>query len=259
MRSTITHERPRRRWLRRVAGTAALLLLAALAAGLIGAYRASQYVPPFYAAALASDPVIARQAGDELERAALDLRNDIVESGRWEATFTEQQINGWLAVDLEEKFPKLLPSSVHEPRVSIVENQVQVACRYETEQIKAVISLTASIALSEEENTLAVRIHQARAGAIPIPLKQFLDDVTQAAHSHHLDVRWVEQGGDPVALIRLPTEHTDLPDRVLELDEIVLRQQEAYLAGETEWKSNRKQKSNVTVEVHPRDESGEAE
>jgi hypothetical protein len=222
---------------------AALLLFAAIVTGLVGAYRASQYVPPFYTEALASDPVVARKAGDDLERVALDLRNEIVETGRWEATFTEQQINGWLEVDLEEKFPELLPSSVHAPRVSIVDNQVQVACRYQTDSIEAVISLTASIALAEDDNTLAVRIHQARAGAIPIPLKQFLDDVTRKAHDNEIDVRWVEQDGDPVALIRLPTEHTDLPDRVLQLDEFVLREHEAYLSGATEWKSESREKS----------------
>jgi hypothetical protein len=228
--------RPHRHLLRRLIGLAALALLIVIAAGLIGAYRASQYVPPFYTEALAFDPVVARQAGDDLERVALDLRNEIVEAGRWEATFTEQQINGWLAVDLEEKFPDLLPSSVREPRVSIIDNQVQVACRYQTERVEAVISLKASIALAEEENTLAVRIHQARAGAIPIPVKQFLEEVTHAAHENNLDVRWVEQEGDPVALIRLPTEHTDLPDRVLQLDEFALRERAAYLSGETLWK-----------------------
>ncbi len=227
----------KRRW-RRALGVVALALLIALAVSLFSVYRAAQHVPKFYSEALDADPVVQRTAGDELERVALDLRNDVQRAGDWEAIFTEEQINGWLAVDLVEKFPNLLPANVHDPRMVITPDEVQVACRYQSDRFDAVISLAATIAITEEPNVVAVRIKRARAGALPIPLNQFLDDVTRAAHNSNLDLRWMQTDGDPVALIRLPTENTELPDRTLHLEKFELRQGEAYLSGRTEWKSS---------------------
>lgn len=239
--SQATIKRPspmkKRRW-RRALGMVALGLLIALAASLFSVYRAAQHVPQFYAEALEADPVVQRTAGDELERRALDLRNDVQRAGDWEAVFTEEQINGWLAVDLVEKFPNLLPPNVHAPRMVITADEVQVACRYQSERFDAVISLAATVAMTEEPNVVAVRIKRARAGALPIPLSQFLDDVTRAAHNSNLDLRWLQTEGDPVALIRLPTENTELTDRSLHLEKFELRDGEAYLSGRTEWKAN---------------------
>lgn len=228
---------PKRRW-KRVAGIAAIMLLLALAltAGLV--YRAAQHVPEFYVQALERDPVVDRKQGDELERRVLDLHNQVQAGGEWEALFTEDQINGWLAVDLTEKFPNVLPSAVHEPRMIITPDEVKLACRYKTSQIDTVISLAATISMTDEPNVLAVRIHRARAGALPIPLAQFLDEITHAAHKGDIDVRWLQSEGDPVALVRLPTENMDLPDRQLFLEQFELRAGEAWLAGRTEWKSH---------------------
>jgi hypothetical protein len=236
MTTTIAKSRPKPRW-RRMAGVAAVLLVLALAATLFIVYRASRHVPQFYQQALAADPVVQRSAGDELERRALELTNEVQHSGDWEAVFTDEQINGWLAVDLIEKFPDLLPSEVHEPRVVITPDEVRVACRYTDENITAVISLALTVGLTDEPNVVAVRVKRVRAGALPIPLNQFLDDITQAARESGLDLRWTQAEGDPVALIRLPTENTELPDRTLHLKKFELRAGEAYLAGETQWKS----------------------
>jgi hypothetical protein len=225
----------KRRW-RRVAGFAALALLIALAIALLSVYRATRHVPQFYEEALAADPVVQRTAGDELERVALDLHNDVKQAGAWEALFTEEQVNGWLAVDLVEKFPNLLPTQVSAPRVAISAEEVKVACRYTSERFDVVISLGLAVSMTEEPNVIAVRVLRARAGSLPIPLNQFLDDITKAAHEGGLDLRWQQSDGDPVALIRLPTENTELPDRRLHLEKFELRAHEAFLSGRTEWK-----------------------
>jgi hypothetical protein len=121
--------------------------------------------------------------------------------------------------------------------MAITADEVQVACRYQTERIDTVISLAVSISLAEEPNVVAVRVKRARAGALPIPLNQFLDDITAAAQKSDLDVRWLQTEGDPVALIRMPTENMNLPDRTLLLEKFELRSGEAFLAGRTEWKN----------------------
>lgn len=223
----------KRRW-RSILGTAALLLGLLAILGILGAYFASRQVPSFYVEALAAETPAQAEAGDELERRALQLRNEVQRAGQWEATFTQEQVNGWLAVDLIEKFPQLLPEEVQSPRVAISKEEVQLAFRYHSAEIDTVVSLAASVALTDEPNVIAVRIRRARAGALPIPLTQFLDQVADAVQGTDLEIRWSQVDGDPVALIRLPREHTNLPDRELRLERIQLRDGAAELGGRTE-------------------------
>ena len=48
---------------------------------------------------------------------SLQLRNDICNEPTWEAVFTDQEVNAWLAEDLVTHFADQLPPEVHEPRV----------------------------------------------------------------------------------------------------------------------------------------------
>ena len=224
------------RW-RSVFSIAALLLALLVVLSILGAYFASRQVPQFYTEALAAERPAQAEAGHELERRALELRNELQRAGQWKATFTDDQINGWLAVDLVEKFPDLLPPEVQAPRVAINQEEVQLAFRYHSPEVDTVVSFAASVALTEETNVVAVRIRRARAGALPIPLTQFLDRIANKVEGTDLEIRWSQIDGDPVALIRLPREHTDLADKTLRLERFELRDGEAILSGRTEQRS----------------------
>ncbi len=210
-----------------------LVLLGGLAAGgtLLLGYRATQQVPAFYDQAIQLEPQVQREAGDALEQHVLQLHNEVRQSGRWEAVFTDRQINGWLASDLPEKFADALPPGVSEPRVVIESEQARIACRYETKRFRSVISLDLEIHLTEEPNVLAVRIHQARAGLLPLPLKRFLDEISAQAGTADVVVRWSQAEGDPVALVTVPTRHEQYPRREVHLETVELREGELYLAG----------------------------
>ena len=45
------------------------------------------------------------------------LNNHLRRMGGWEAHFTDQQVNGWLAVDVPKNHPDLLPPEISHPRV----------------------------------------------------------------------------------------------------------------------------------------------
>src|SRR5262249_39101425 len=47
----------------------------------------------------------------------LQLRNDICNEPTWEAVFSDEEVNAWLAEDLVSHFADTLPPEVHEPRV----------------------------------------------------------------------------------------------------------------------------------------------
>jgi hypothetical protein len=211
-----------------------LLLLAALV--LFVLYRASQRVPEFYREAMAVDPAGQRKASDKLVDDARKLNNSLRTEGRWEAAFTAEEINGWLAVELPRANPPLLPREVRDPRVAIDLDGVTLAAHVESGRFSAVVSLRVDVAL-QSPNVLTARIRKARAGAapLPLPLNQFLAGITQAAAQANIALRWQQTGGDPVALITLPPAiHNGKEARV---DAIRLKKDRIVLSGTTQRKS----------------------
>jgi len=213
----------------------ALFLLAALTGGAaFMLYSASRHEPQFYQQALRIEPQLQREAGDELEQSVLELHNAARDEGHWEAIFTESQINGWLAADLPEKFPHMLPAGSDQPRVSIDPQRIKIACRYQHGKVNTVISFDLSVDLTTEPNTLAVRVSKVRAGALPVPLKRFLAPITKAGADSDIALRWSQTDGDPVALVTVPHQHEDYSHREIYLETIEMRDGEIALAGRTQ-------------------------
>src|SRR5689334_16187817 len=82
-------------------------------------FQAARRPPAFYQQAIAAPPADQTEEGERFERTALDLHNQLQHVGRWEARLTQEQVNGWLAIDLPTKFPHALPSGVSDPRIAI--------------------------------------------------------------------------------------------------------------------------------------------
>ncbi|MEX2176177.1 MAG: hypothetical protein WD872_17580 [Pirellulaceae bacterium] len=218
------------------AGVVVLIVTtAAVAVFLTAAYRATQDVPEFYERALAKRPVEQKAAADQLERKVLQLHNEIRRSGRWEARFSQEQINGWLAADLPEKFPGALPSGVSEPRVAIAPDKMQLAIRYRQRDVNTVLSLSGDAYLTDRPNEVAIHIQHVRAGAFPVPLGQFLEKIALRATDAGLPLRWSEQeDGDPVALITLPLDREEFRGKQLQVENLEICEGEIVVSGRTD-------------------------
>jgi hypothetical protein len=197
-------------------------------------YKAAQRQPKFYRQAMLAEPAEYAKAGDALERNVLDLHNEVRSVGTWESEFTEEQVNGWLVADLPEKFPNVLPPGTKEPRVAIDAEAIRVACQFDNGKVKTVISMALDVDLTTETNTLAIRVSKLRAGALPVPLKQFLDKISVAAGRGDIPLKWRQIDGDPVALVTVPVTHEDYAHREIYVDTVELRDRSIYLAGHTE-------------------------
>lgn len=211
-----------------------LLVLAVIGAGVAATlYRATQQVPDFYEHALQLEPETMKKAGDELERRMLALQNDIHQDGHWQAVFTVEQINGWLAADLDEKFPGLLPNGVQDPRVAIVDGQLRVACRHEGSGLNAIISFTLEPYLTQNPNEVAVRIRELRAGSLPLPMTKALERISKAANRADLRLQWAQEDDDPVALLTLPSSRPELR-RNYRVDELAIEEGAIVVTGHTQ-------------------------
>ncbi len=205
-----------------------LLLLAAV--GMLVLYRASRQVPEFYRQAIEDvDPIEQRQASDELLRQASALVSDTQNENRWEAVFTVEQINGWLAVDLAENHAEALPKMLSDPRVAIDGDEMTLACRYRQRGMTSVLTLTVEPYVPEP-NVLAVRIRKARAGYLPVPLGSILDRIAEAAGKEGFRLQWRQTAGDPVARFTLATP-SESSGKHVQIETLQLADGKLYVAG----------------------------
>lgn len=218
-----------RKWLPIAAAVLVVLLLVAAGAFWF-AYRASQQVPEFYQRAMAVEPAVQQAGSDQMLQRSTALVSDAKKAGRWQALFTEEQINGWLAVDLVQNHSNALPPTISDPRLSIEPDRVTLACRVRQGRWHSVLSLTIDVYLSAPD-TVALRFRKARAGTMPLPLDSLLAQAAESARRARWRVNWSQSDGDPVAL--LPLQPVDKNHATLNIDTLSLRKGEIYVAGTT--------------------------
>jgi len=195
-------------------------------------YRASQQAPVFYQQALAREPASLEDDGQQFERQVLALHNQLSTPGDWEVRFTQNEINGWLATDLPGKFPRALPSGISDPRVAIIGNEIHLAVHYRRGGVDTVVSLAGEASLTNQPNEIAVRIDHARAGMLPVPLGNFVQEIGERAERANIRLRWTEVNGAPVALIRMPLSAEDGQRQVV-LEQLRLKDGQLIVSGRT--------------------------
>jgi hypothetical protein len=179
-----------------------------------GLWSSVSFRPSFHAR-LDSVPRAERQAyARRFLQQSTQLRNDIANEPRWEAKFSDQEVNSWLSEDLVAHFADQIPPGVADPRIAFEKGSVIFAFRFDYGAMKTYISVHTH-ARVVEDNVLAVRIDAIRAGVLPISAEQVLEKIADHARARGLDVRWERENNRPLALIRY-TPHPGRADVVLE-------------------------------------------
>jgi hypothetical protein len=218
----------------RIAAVGSLVLAAVLLAALSGAYFAARQVRPFYEHALRVEPAALEQGSRELESRATVLYSDARQPGQWQALFTAEQINGWLATQMTEDRASELPADIRDPRIAITPNLVTLGFRTLSGGIETVVSVDAAVLLTTD-GTVAIRLVSVKAGALPLPVMQVADELAAACQELSLPVRWTQEAGQPVAVVELHRE-ASTDKRQFFIDSIELGDSEVYVAGHTELK-----------------------
>jgi hypothetical protein len=212
---------------------AVTMLVAAIVVALGGIYFALKQPPNFYRQALAASP---EASGDNVERQALALHNQLRHSGAFELQLSQEEINSWLATDLPAKFPTVLPSGVSDPRVAIDGKQLHLAVHYQRDGVDTVISLACEAWLTDQPNEVAIRFAAARAGLVPIPLSRFLAEISERAARAGLPLRWTDVNGAPTAIVRLRLGNgivNDADARAVVLDDLAVGSGRIAIVGHT--------------------------
>ncbi len=222
-----------RRKAMRAAGAVLLACLIGMAAFFVWAWRASRRVPDFYVAALMAPREELARSGQELVQEFQQLQSDVHREGTWQAVFTEKEINGWLAVELPARHPDLLPQQLTDPRVEIGADRARVAARYESGKFRSVLYVSVAVTTRDGDNVVAVTLLEARAGALPVPLRSVTRHIDRAAERLKIEIQWEEDDqGRPVAVFTVPlpasTQRFDV-----RIDKIVLQSEQVIVYGRT--------------------------
>src|SRR4029078_8543710 len=102
----------------RIVAVGMLTVTTLLVARLGSAYYAARQVRPFYEEALQIKPEVLERGTQELESRATALYSDVKQVGHWQALFTVEQINGWLATQLAADKGNPLPSNMHQTHIT---------------------------------------------------------------------------------------------------------------------------------------------
>lgn len=216
----------------RIAILSAVAAVAVVGALLGAAFHAAQQVQPYYQHALAIDPATLQRGSRELECQATALYSDARQRGQWQALFTAEQINGWIATQLADNPDRELPSNIRDPRVAITKDAFTLGFRTSSGGLDTVVSVDASVFLTDE-GAIAIRLMSVRAGALPLPVMRLADSLADACQKLTLPVRWTHQNGEPVALLQTHAE-SDSDQLRFFIDSIELGDSELYVAGHTE-------------------------
>ena len=223
-----------------------LSIVLLLVAGAWGLYRAARRMPEFYARSLDQPAETARDASHQMRRQVTSLASDTQRTGQWSETFTAKQINGWLAVDLIEKHPGILPAGVSAPRVWISADGARIGCQFDEPWPDMVYSITIEPYIAAP-NVMAVRFINARAGLLPMPLGRVIDDIAEGAALRGLRLEWQQHDGDPVLL--LPLDQMEDNERYV-LETVTLLDGAIRFGGHTKSRDEIRQ-SNETLDIGP--------
>jgi hypothetical protein len=215
----------------RIAAIVALAIAGVGIVGLGGIYAALGRVRPFYEQALKLERQTLEAGRREMESRATVLYSEIRREGQWQAAFTANEINGWLALQLSDVYGDALPEDISEPRVAIGDGRFTIGFRARRGGVDTIVSADASVTLTET-GEVAIRLHSVRAGALPLPVMHVADDVARACQALALPVRWTQDAGQPVALIDVSQDSTVNSKRI-RLDAVELHHDGLYLAGHT--------------------------
>lgn len=215
----------RKRWVRIL-----LVLVVMLIGGLSWVIYSVKQVRPFYTAALAIPKEKLDNGNREFLNRASRFQKNLRVPGEWSLLITDEQLNGWLAVDLANNHPDALPNEVQKPRVDIDPDQISIGAMIDREPFPVAASLDLKLQLTASHE-LALRVITARLGTFPWPVESIVAQLRRATTKQGWSVRETTINNDPVLLLKPPPPDDGKAQVMLEALE--LREGEIFLRGRT--------------------------
>ncbi|HBV61584.1 MAG TPA: hypothetical protein DEF45_01035 [Rhodopirellula sp.] len=220
------------RWVKRIGITVLMILFLASLSGW-WLFRQTRVVPEFYQQATQLSHPDTEAGSYQLEANVAKLQQDASKPGSWNASFCEEDINAWLINQLPLKFKQLQTAGGKDPRISIQQDHLLAAARYTDARLDTVISCELHVELTEEPNLLAVHIRNLKAGAVSLPISQFMDGIRTEAAKGGVKIHWDETESGPTALVQVPSEHAGYAYSPVIIESLEMMEGAIILSGHT--------------------------
>lgn len=168
-------------------------------------FVAAAWVPDFYHSRLAISKEALAVHGAAFEEKMEALQIDAADDdGAWSIELSDEQINGWLAVELPRRFSSSMPDHLIDPRVAIDSECCHVACQYRDGATNVILTLSLDLQPSEKPNHLKLKVLSAKIGSVPGLEHQAVGPIAQAAYRSKIRLRWLSRDEQPEALVQIP-------------------------------------------------------
>ncbi|MEM8680944.1 MAG: hypothetical protein AAGF97_16485 [Planctomycetota bacterium] len=179
-----------------VAGSLALFLLL---------HQTLNARPTYYDRQTAQQRAVLAARGQVVQAQLNQLTDPDSRQAAWVASFSEEELNGWLIGELPIRFPDALPGAVSDPRVAIQDQRLKLACQYDCGNVQAVLALEAELFLTSQPNEVGVRILEGNIGSVSGLTNKAARALHNACDRSDIQIRWVNREAmQPEAIVTLP-------------------------------------------------------
>ena len=210
-----------------------LALTVLLAVTLATLLLAVKCKPAFYAKSLkVEQSVLVQKSKAAVEKTMGTFEKLKPTETNWKTEYTEDEINGYLAVDLKRDYPKILPKEIKNPRIQLLDDQLEFACEIDSGSFSGVLDLGMKIQFPSP-NSCEIRFQKAKLGLLPFSNETIRDLLADGLRQSGAKVEIKEIEGEPafVANFAIPLEEKKL---LLLLENLSVQNGALSLAGSVE-------------------------
>ena len=180
-----------------------LTILLVLLLVLYALYLSAQRPPKFYRDGLEVATGLQQERSKKMLQKIRRFNNDLQKTDvPWEGSFSNEELNGYLAIEVGKASSNLFPPEVKEPRLHIGDRQLDFACQLEQGPLTGILHLAIDVTVPEP-NLLTLRLKHVSLGRLPIsrerPKQLLLDSLRSQGYDVTEDIR----DGDPTFTISL--------------------------------------------------------
>ena len=195
-------------------------------------YLSAQRMPGFYKENLAVSDDRQQIRNTEMRHKIVELNNAVQATSKtWTIDFSDNDLNGYCAVELTREGSDILPPEIAEPRLAFSDRQVDIACRVDQGNFAGILHLTLGIEVPEP-NRISLRIKNARLGTLPISRDIPRKLIVEALEKKGYEVRQSDAAGDPV--LSFTVEFKYGKDKKVNLESLSFADGTVRISGETE-------------------------
>ena len=126
----------------------------------------------------------------------------IPQKQHWQTELTEEEINGYLAIEVPKQLPQLFSNGIKNPRVSLQNDKLEIACQIEQGMVSGVLDLGIDIQFPRP-NRVVILFQKAYVGVVPFSRETVRDTFAEGLRGGGRKLEATEVQGYPALAIDL--------------------------------------------------------